>query len=502
MSFLYPEFLYLMLLPAGLLVYLISTNKDTLERIFEPETLKRLRISGDGLGRTGHNVLIFIAFFFMTLALAQPVIKKDKKIVEVNGTDIVIAIDLSSSMQARDFLPNRFIFAKQKIQKILPKLPIEKVAIIGFASVSFLVALPTTDKETLVFLLEHLDHKTVASKGTDLLSAIKESIKLLKKSKSKTLLLVTDGGDGQNLEPIINLLKKESIRPIIWMITAKKEASFPISKADEKLKRITNECDGLYMEATISQEDEKLIKNYLEKISNLSKMDKKVIDEKNQLFYYPLALALLILLFGIYSIGRGNQSMLLLFFILFYYQKVDAGIFDFQLIKDANKAYEEGDYKKSVECFKKLSINNNRGEIWFNLGNSYYKSKRYKMALSAYFKVITKDLEIERAKLYNIANCYVKLGELKKATLFYQKALKLKDDKDTKFNLALVLKALQQKKQNRDKSSNLSKTTSLKKRSKTKKRLMQLTQNRSLKLKLYPLIPPEDKNKNAYKNRH
>jgi len=179
MRFLYPEFLYLMLLPAGVLIYLISTNRDALERIFEPKTLEKLRISGDGLGRTGHNALIFIAFLFMTLALAQPVIEKGEERVKVSGADVVIAIDLSLSMQAQDFFPNRLVFAKQKIKEILPQLLARRVAIVGFTSASFIVAPLTTDKDALNFLLNRLKSETVTAKGTDLLVAIKGSIKLL-----------------------------------------------------------------------------------------------------------------------------------------------------------------------------------------------------------------------------------------------------------------------------------------------------------------------------------
>jgi len=534
MRFLYPEFIYLMLIPAGVLIYLISTNKDVLERVFEPKTLEKLRISGDGLGRTGHNVLIFIAFFFMTLALAQPVIEEGEERVKVSGTDVVIAIDLSLSMQAKDFFPNRLTFAKQKIKEILPQLPAGRVAIVGFTSASFIVAPLTTDRGALNFLLNRLSPETITSKGTDLLTAIKGSIKLLKKSSSKTLLLVTDGGDVENIEPIINLLKRESIRPIIWMVATQKGAPIPmekvsqkskdlvLSRANRRLKRVADECDGLYVEATISQRDEKVIKEYLKQISNASQTYEKVVNKRLQLFYYPLALALLILPFGIYSIGRSSQSAILLFFISLSYQKVDAGILDFQLIEDGKKAYKEGDYKRSVKAFEELSIHNPRSEVWFDLGNSYYKSGRYKMALSAYSKVITKDLEIEKAKLYNMANCYVKLGELEKAAIFYQKVLKLGDDEDAKANLALVLKALKEKRKqdkkssskgkdrekNRNKSSSeasdskesSSKLGALKSRVKKRelsqaeeKKWMQLIENQPLKSKLYPLTPPESR---------
>ncbi|BDY12565.1 vWA domain-containing protein [Hydrogenimonas cancrithermarum] len=538
MRFLYPEFIYLMLIPAAVLIYLISTNKDVLERIFKPEALERLRISGDALGRAGHNTLLFIAFLFMSLALAQPVIEQGAERVKTKGVDLVIALDLSRSMRARDFFPNRLTFAKQKIREILPTLPAGRVGMVGFTSASFIVAPLTTDRDALVFLLDRLDPKSVTVEGTALLAAIRGGEKLLKKSEQKTILLVTDGGDDVDTASLSERLKKEKIRLIVWMVATRQGAPVAmsdretakgadekifISRANTKLRDVAQKSGGRYIEATLSQEDEKQIENFLKELADSGQQYEKVVHHRIQLFYYPLALALLVLPFGLYSVGRGSHAAVLLLFSGMFcaVPKAEAGLLDFRLIEQGAKAYREGHYKESVEVFEKLSLKSPKSEVWFDLGNSYYKSGRYKMALDAYEKVVTSDTAIEKAKLYNMANCYVRLGELEKAAELYRKVLKMGKDVDAKANLELVLKALREQKKKKKGASgkgkgkkknqkeSASKPAASKEQSdrpgsqrqnaKTRKmseaeekKWMQLIRKQPLKAKLYPLTPPEE----------
>jgi len=536
MRFLYPEFLYLMLIPAGFLIYLMSTNKSPLERVFAPETLEKLRISGDGLGRVGHNTLLFIAFLLMTLALAQPVIEKGEVLVKRYGADMVIALDLSDSMQARDFFPNRFAFAKQKIEEIMPTLPVGNMGLVGFTSASFIVAPLTHDIEALNFLLRRLEPDRITRRGTSLLSAIKGGAKLLKGSHEKFLLLVTDGGEEEDLAPLINVLQQEHIRPIIWMVATQKGAPVPIdsthqksdeiiwSRANQRLQALADACNGLYVEATISQEDEKRIQAYLKEFAKIEQVDEKVVHQRIQLFYYPLALVLLILPFGLYSIGRSRTVNLLLFVMMVgLSERVDAGILDFQLIEKGEEAYKAGNFKESIKAYEALSMHHpKKSEVWLNLGNSYYKSGRYKMALRAYANVVTTDRVVEKAKLYNMANCYVKLGELEKAVALYRKVLALGEDDDAKENLALVLEALQ-KRREKEKQSSAKEEGKEEKRNEQdggeasaskenshqpsresgrakqremsvaeEKKWMRLIEQQPLKSQLYPLTPPEE----------
>ena len=538
MRFLYPEFLYLMLIPAALLVYLISTNKDALERVFEPKTLGRLRVSGDALGRSGHNLLAFAAFFFMTLALAEPVIERGETKIKSKEADIVIALDLSHSMNASDFYPNRLSFAKQKLEEILPKLPAGRIGVIGFTSAAFVITPLTSDIDSIRFLLKRVKPQNISAEGTDIAAAIKGAERLLSKSDTKRVLLVTDGGDEKDLDKLRKIIKESSIVPVVWMVATKQGAPIVtnegkllkngrgevvISRANSALAKLAADSGGIYVEATISQEDEERIISYLERASASAKESEKIIHSRIELFYYPLFLAVLILPFALYSFGGKERASMVLFAslsLLFAAPDAKAGIMDFKLIQKGEKAYLSGDYNRSTKAFEKLSMSQPKNEVWFDLAGSYYKSGRYKKALDTYKKIVTADKKLKMAKLYSMANCYVKLGDLQKGADLYRKVLELGEDADAKANLELVMKILREQKKRKksgsgegDENKKRKKGGSAAKESAQKsskpgskkgegkprklseteeKKWMRLIQNQPLKSKLYPLIPPEE----------
>jgi len=536
MKFLFPEFIYMMLIPAAVLIYLISTNRDVVERIFDAKTLERLRISGDGLGRAGHNTLMFLSFFFMTLALAQPVIEQGEQHVKTRGVDLVIALDLSDSMKAADFYPNRLEFAKQKLKEVLPKFPAGRIGLVGFTTSAFIIAPLTTDRESLAFLLERVSPDMVTAKGTKLSSAIAGAAKLLEKSSDRLMLLVTDGGETA-LEPLVKQAKEHHLRVIVWMVATSKGAPIPfdshtmirkgegeivVSRANTKLERLASETEGIYVDASLSQSDEKRIIEFLKNVSADSKTYEKIVHRRIELFYYPLVLALVILPFALYSVGMGRRraaGFLIVLMISGIHTESEAGVLDFILIEKGEKAYRKGDYKASTDAFEKLAVHTPKSEVWFDLGNSYYRSGRYKMACDAYEKVVTSDRTVEQAKLYNMANCQVKLGTLERAAALYRKVLALGEDPDARYNLELVMKALREnpkegkgskgekekKKEKRHSSAasasnERSQTPGMnRKRTKTRKlsqaeekKWMRLIARQPLKSKLYPLTQPEE----------
>ena len=532
MHVLYPEFIYLMLVPAMLLMYLIATNKDSVERLFDADVLERLRIHGDALGRMGHNALAFVAFFFMALALSQPVIDKAEERVATPGSDLAVALDLSRSMRAKDFYPDRLTFAKAKLLEILPEIPMGRIAVLGFTQAPFVVAPPTEDKEALRFLLERMNDRSASLQGTDIGAAIRGAARLLRKSDDKTLLLVTDGGEKGNVEEWIRQAREAKMRVVVWMVATERGAPVPlegaaaakgpvISRANRALKRLAAATGGLYVQATLSQADEASILNFLRQVASKAKRHEKVITHRIQLFYYPLAVALLILPFALYSFGGRRQILgaAALALLAAGAPEARAGMFDFQKIREGYDAYEKGDYNASTDAFEKLAVTTDKPEVWFDLGNSYYRSGRYKMACDAYNRVVTHDLRIERAKLYNLANCYVKLGELERAAKLYRRVLEYGEEPNARYNLLLIEKYLKNRPRERqtgrqeakegekekkerkkpsasqgseggEASSRQSERTGRRKVSRREERKwMELLEKQPLKSKLYPMEP-------------
>jgi Ca-activated chloride channel family protein len=114
-----------------------------------------------------------------------------------------------------------------------------------------------------------------------------------------------------------------------------------------------------------------------------------------------------------------------------------ASIVDFNKISKATLLYNSGNYKESYSSFKELK--SDTPEVNYNIANTLYKQGKYKAAIKYYKRAFGASVD-EANRIYNIGNCYFLLKEYDNAIFAYKMALKLKDDEDTKANLALAYK--------------------------------------------------------------
>jgi len=129
----------------------------------------------------------------------------------------------------------------------------------------------------------------------------------------------------------------------------------------------------------------------------------------------------------------------------------NSSLLDFKYIKDAKSAYLSGDYKRAEELYSKIE----KDEAKFNLGDSLYREGKYREAIEVFNSISNKKLEAK--KLHNIGNSYAKLGEIEKAIKAYEDALKIKFDKDTKYNLDLLKKKKEEQKKKQKQSQDQNK---------------------------------------------
>ncbi len=125
------------------------------------------------------------------------------------------------------------------------------------------------------------------------------------------------------------------------------------------------------------------------------------------------------------------------------------GLLDFRTLENAEEAYANKQYTKAAALYE--SIEDKNDDLRYNLGDAYYKAKKYEEALTQYEQVQKSEL---RAKtLHNMGNAYANTKKINEAISAYEEALKLDDDEDTKFNLELLKKEKeQQEKQEKDQS--------------------------------------------------
>ncbi len=157
-----------------------------------------------------------------------------------------------------------------------------------------------------------------------------------------------------------------------------------------------------------------------------------------------------------------------LFILVFCAIFLQAGFLDFVDVNHAKKSYENKDYKSAIKNYEKVQ---GKDGATYDLANSYYKNKNYKKALSEYKKV--SDPKLKFQKLHNMGNTYAHLGKIDEAIKSYEDALKIKKDKDTKYNLDLLKKKKkkqQQKKNQKKKKKKKKNNKGSKKKDKKDKR--------------------------------
>jgi Ca-activated chloride channel family protein len=146
-----------------------------------------------------------------------------------------------------------------------------------------------------------------------------------------------------------------------------------------------------------------------------------------------------------------------------------ASWFDIFDIVDAKEAYEREDFKSATNLFRKVALSSGLDSARYDLGCSLYKEGRFKEALREFKSIVTKDRDLEFKKSFNIGNSYFKLGEFQKAIKAYEEALKIRDDKDARYNLKLAKKMLKKTKESKnDKKSDKSDEKNKKERQKSR----------------------------------
>ena len=149
------------------------------------------------------NGIWFTAFVFLIIGLANVQFGTKKEEVQQVGVDVVFALDVSKSMLAEDFKPNRLDRAKNAIGKIVDELGSDRIAIVVFAGDAYLQLPLTNDHAAAKMYLESIDTDIIPLQGTSVSSALKKAIAAFPnqkkenngKQQGKSIILISDGED-------------------------------------------------------------------------------------------------------------------------------------------------------------------------------------------------------------------------------------------------------------------------------------------------------------------
>ena len=317
-TFAYPYFLYLLIIIPGLIYWYWRKNKTSTPNV----TFSSLKLF-DGARpslkvRLRHlpAVLRWIALALLIVAMARPQTFSSGENIYTEGIDIVMLLDISGSMLAEDFKPNRLEAAKEVIDQFISGRTSDKIGLVIFAGESFTQCPLTIDYSVLKNLLKSVEPGMVPD-GTAIGTAIANGVNRLKdaKGKSKTMILLTDGvNNSGEIDPITaaQIAQKFGIRIYTVGVGTNGEAPYPfqtpfgkryqmvpVDVDEATLKQIASITGGTYFRAT----DNRKLEQIYDQIDKMEKTRVEVTSYRNatELFYgwAEAGLLLLLLEFGL-----------------------------------------------------------------------------------------------------------------------------------------------------------------------------------------------------------
>jgi Ca-activated chloride channel homolog len=300
-SFMHPHFLWLLLvIPIALYWhYFIKNQQDVALKMSTTEGLSTKKTLLIKL-RPFLYILKLLALGFIIIALARPRnTQKSSYTDNTNGIDIVIATDVSGSMLATDFKPNRLEAIKEVAYSFIQKRVNDRIGLVVYAGESYTRTPVTSDKAMLLNSLKEVQYNgMVLQDGTAIGIGLATAINRLKdsKTKSKIIILLTDGVNNVgSLDPIsaAEIAKAYGIKVYTVGVGTNGMANFPVAKdangnivfqpqkveIDEKLmQEIAATTNGKYFRAT----DNKKLEAIYDEIDRLEKS--KITENRFMMF--------------------------------------------------------------------------------------------------------------------------------------------------------------------------------------------------------------------------
>ena len=198
LNFAQAQYLFLLLLiPFFFIFYavMLKLRKRRIRRFGDESLVKEIMPSSSVSKGWVKTVLFSAAFFFFVIGLSRPQIGAKLKEHQTKGVEIMIALDVSNSMLAQDYSPNRLERAKLSISRLVDKLRDDRIGLIVFAGNSFVQLPITTDYVSAKMFLNSISTESVPVQGTAIGDAINTAVRSFsaQSEKSRAVVIITDG---------------------------------------------------------------------------------------------------------------------------------------------------------------------------------------------------------------------------------------------------------------------------------------------------------------------
>ncbi len=422
--------------------------------------------------------LLIAGLAFLSLSLSGPRYGFHWREIERRGVDILIALDCSRSMLARDLQPTRLDRAKREVLDLIAMLQGDRVGLAAFSGTAFLQCPLTLDYTAFHLFLDVLSPDYLPVGGTDITGALTVARKGFdpKSAAEKAVILITDGENTGRGDPIEAARKLEEEGITLFCIGVGGEEGVPVPAEDggfkkdregqivmtrldeDVLQRMAVLTGGTYVRSVAGDMDldvvyRREIRGKMEAAA-LAGGRKQVWEDRYQWF---LALAILCLIADLFlrpmrrTSGVAMGCLLCLLAGALFPSPTLAGP-----LQEGVEAYDRGEYETALNRFIDAQLDApDRPDILYNIGNAYYKLGDYEAALAHYQQALEKDpAGLGEKAQYNKGNAHFRKEEYEAAIKSYEAALKINpDDHQAEENLRFVRKVMEQQQQQQQQQS-------------------------------------------------
>lgn len=314
MIFAQSQYLFLILLiPLFFLVQavVLKLRRRRLQRLGDEALVERLMPSYSKAKVWVSLVLFSLGFFFFVLAISRPQIGAALKERQTKGAEVMIALDVSNSMLAEDYSPNRLERAKLAISRMVDRLREDRIGLIVFAGNSFVQLPITTDYVSAKMFLSSISNESVPIQGTAIGEAINTAMRSFssQSDKSRAIIVITDGENHED-DPVAAAKQASDLGVRVFAIGVgspegtmipmgegdylrDKEGNPVVTRLDETvLQDVANAGKGVYVRAGNSEFGLNPIIDDIRRMED-EKYSSIVFEEYDEQFMYFMGLALL-----------------------------------------------------------------------------------------------------------------------------------------------------------------------------------------------------------------
>ena len=277
-------------------------------------------------------ILFSLAFALFVLALANPQIGSKLQEVKREGIELMVALDLSNSMLAEDFSPNRLEKAKRSISKLVDRLHADRIGIVVFGGEAYVQLPLTSDYAAAKLFLRTVNTDIIPTQGT----AIGEAIELSQssfdeKSKAgKAIIVITDGENHEgDVMPAVEEAVAKGTKIFTVGMGSTKGVPIPVYRGgrrvdyrkdrdgnsvvtrlnEDMLREIAAAGNGMYIRATNSGTGLDIIMDELHDMDK-AEYGSKIFTDYEDRFQYPLVLGLLFLILEFFISEKRNRWLM------------------------------------------------------------------------------------------------------------------------------------------------------------------------------------------------